>query len=118
MQIYEQELDNFLTCLQIEARRHWKDIPIVVLNRRVNFLKARIAVEKGLLIDVYYNAMNGRLSFALISEGEWVFGYDKVKTWHCHPFEDPSQHVPCVEPTIEQIFAEVAKVIAILAERR
>jgi hypothetical protein len=54
----------------------------------------------------------------LILEGERVFGYDKVKTWHCHPFEDPSQHVPCAEPTIEQVFAEVVEVIAILAERR
>lgn len=118
MQIYEQELDDFLICLQTEARQRWKDVPVVVLNRRVNFLKARIAVEKGLFIDVYYNAMNGRLSFALILKGERVFGYDKVKTWHRHPFEDPSQHVPCAESTIEQIFAEVAEVIAILAERR
>jgi hypothetical protein len=117
MQTYEQELDNFLIRLQTEARQCWKDVPVVVLNRRVNFLKARIAVEKRLFIDVYYNAMNGRLSFALISEGERVLGYDKVKTWHRHPFDNPSQHVPCVEPALEQVFAEMAEVIAILVER-
>jgi hypothetical protein len=61
--------------------------------------------------------MNGRLSFALILEGERVFGYDKVKTWHRHPFGDASQHVPCVEPALEQVFAEMAEVIAILVER-
>ena len=118
MQTYEQALDNFLIRLQTEARQRWKDVPVVILNRRVNLLKARIAIEKRLYIDVHYNAMNGRLNFALILEGERVFGYDKVKTWHRHPFEDPSQHVPCAEPTIEQIFAEVVEVIAILAERR
>ncbi len=112
MQIYKQELDNFLIRLQKEARRHWKDIPVAVLNRRVNFLKARIAIEERLFIDVYYNAMNGRLSFALILEGERVFGYDKVKTWHRHPFEDPSQHIPCAEPAFEQLFSEMAKVIS------
>lgn len=116
MQTYEQKLDDFLIRLQTEARQRWKDVPVVVLNRRVNFLKARIAVEKRLLIDVYYNAMNGRLSFALIFEGERVFGYDKVKTWHRHPFEDPSRHVPCAEPALEQIFAEVAEVIATLTD--
>jgi len=118
MQIYEQELDNFLIRLQTEARQRWGDFPVVILNRRVNFLKARIAIEKRLFIDVYYNAMNGRLSFALICEGRRVSGYDKVKTWHRHPFEDPSQHVPCVEPALEQIFAEVVEVIAILTEGR
>ncbi len=118
MQIYEQELDNFVIRLQTEARQHWKDVPVVVLNRRVNFLKARIAIEKRLFIDVYYNVMNGRLSFALILEGERVFGYDKVKTWHCHPFEDPSQHVPCAEPTLEQVFSEMAEVISTSIERR
>jgi hypothetical protein len=118
MQTYEQELDNFLTRLQTEARQRWEDVPVVTLNRRVNFLKARIAIENRLFIDVYYNAMNKRLNFALIFEGERVFGYDKVKTWHRHPFEDPSQHVPCVEPTLKQIFAEVVEVIDILVERR
>jgi hypothetical protein len=117
MQIYEQELDNFVIRLQTEARQHWKDVPVVVLNRRVNFLKARIVIEKRLFIDVYYNVMNGRLSFALILEGERVFGYDKVKTWHRHPVEDPSQHVPCAEPSLEQIFAEAAEAIGILIER-
>ena len=117
MQTYEQELDNFFIRLRTEASQHWKDVPIVVLNRRVNFLKARIAIKKRLFIDVYYNAMNGRLSFALISEGERVLGYDKVKTWHCHPFEDPSQHVSCAEPALEQVFAEMAEVIVILVER-
>ncbi len=118
MQTYEQELGNFLIRLQAEARQHWKDVPVVVLNRRVNFLKARIAVERRLFIDVYYNAINERLSFALICEGERVLGYDKVKTWHRHPFEDPSQHIPCVEPALEQVFAEMAEVIAILIDER
>ena len=117
MQTYEQELDNFLIRLRAEARQRWKDVAVVVLNRRVNFLKARIAIEKRLFVDVHYNAMNERLNFALISEGERVFDYDKVKTWHRHPFEDPSRHVPCVEPALEQIFAEVVEVIAILTER-
>jgi len=117
MQTYEQELDNFLNRLQTEARRYWKDVPVIILNRRINFLKVRIAIEKRLFIDVHYNAMNERLSFALIFDGERVFGYDKVKTWHRHPFEDPSQHIPCGEPTLEQIFTELAKVIAILIER-
>ena len=118
MQTYKQELDNFVICLQTEARQHWKDVPVVVLNRRFNFLKARIAIEKKLFIDVYCNVMNGRLSFALILEGERVFGYDKVKTWHRHPFEDSSQHVPCAEPTLEQVFSEMAEVISTSIERR
>ena len=118
MQIYEQELDNFLIRLQTEARQRWGDFPVVILNRRVNFLKARIAVEKRLFIDVYYNAMNERLSFTLVLEGERVFGYDKIKTWHRHPFEDPSQHVTCTEPTLEQVFSEMAKVISTSIERR
>jgi len=41
MQIYEQELDNFLIRLQTGARQRWEDFPVVILNRRVNFLKAR-----------------------------------------------------------------------------
>jgi hypothetical protein len=118
MQTYEQELDNFANRLRREARQHWQDTPVVVLNRRLNLLKARIAIEEKLFIDVYYNVMNERLSFALILEGERVFGYDKVKTWHRHPFEDPSQHIPCAEPTLGQVFSEMAELIATSIERR
>lgn len=118
MQTHQQSLDNFLIRLQEEAEHHWEDVHLILLNRRVNFLKARIAVEKRLFIDVYYNAMNERLSFTLVLEGERVFGYDKIKTWHRHPFEDPSQHVTCTEPTLEQVFSEMAKVISTSIERR
>ena len=72
-------LDNSFIRLQMEARQRWKDVPIVILSRRVNFLRARIAVEKRLFIDVYYNAMNG--TFVPLDEDQvmYVFGHFDVK---------------------------------------
>jgi hypothetical protein len=58
--------------------------------------------KEELFIAVRYNARNERMDFALIRDGKRVFGYDNLKEWHCHPSADPSQHIPCAKPSVDQ----------------
>ena len=58
-----------------------------------------------------YNARNGRIDFALLYRQKRVFGYDNLKAWHYHPFENPSEHIFCEKPTIEQIISETKAVL-------
>jgi hypothetical protein len=71
----------------------------------------RLSIGEVLFIAIYFNAMNERQSFSLVSGGRRIFGYDQVKTWHKHPFESPDEHVSCDEPSLNLIFGELAEII-------
>lgn len=63
---------------------------------------------------VRYNARNERTDFALIKNNRRIIGYDNLKQWHYHPYEDPSKHIPCEKPSINTIFYEIRKVVDFL----
>jgi hypothetical protein len=72
-------------------------------------LKVNIHLETNNFISIRYNARNGRMDFALISNNQRIFGYDNLKTWHYHPYEDPLSHVPCDPPSIDKILSDTKK---------
>jgi hypothetical protein len=63
-------------------------------------------------VAVYFNALTGKTSYALIHHGQRVAGYDNYKFWHYHPMGAVNQHVPCAEPTPEDAIAQLAVVSA------
>ena len=58
-------------------------------------LKLRVHLRASLFIDVFLNADTGKTSFALIKDGQRIFGADNTRAWHLHPFGSPERHCPC-----------------------
>jgi len=71
------------------------DIPLV---RRISptSINLRIYLTVGGFIDVFYNQESNRVAYALIQEGQRIYGADNTGGWHVHPFADPLQHVPII----------------------
>jgi len=78
---------------------------------RLTHLSLRITLNEETLVDGYFNEETQRTDYALIHKGERVYGVDNLKGWHCHPFQAVEQHVPCPEPSVQEVF-EKMKVIA------
>lgn len=69
------------------------DIPTVV-HWTVTAIKIRIQTTVGDYIDVFYNEQTGTTAYALIDQGQRIFGADNTGGWHYHPFHDPTRHDP------------------------
>lgn len=86
----------------------------VVLRLTTTAVKVRVELVNGDFVDAFYNEMSGRTAFALIDQGDRIFGADNAGSWHVHPFASPSDHLPVAEAVsfsefvamIERHFAE------------
>jgi len=47
-----------------------------------------------IFIEIFFNEQTDRVSFALIQEGQRIYGADNTGGWHIHPFDNPSNHKP------------------------
>ena len=82
----------------IEARLIDADI----LSMRVHLTVAST------FINVFYNVTTDKTAFALVREGQRLYGVDNAKMgWHRHPFNNPSQHVSCAPTRFTDFLAEV-----------
>jgi hypothetical protein len=109
---FRDKLDAFLSEIETNTKRFFPQSKHVVVKERLNFLKLRIKLRERMFLDIYFNAENDRKDFALIHKENRIFGYDNLKEWHCHPFDDPKRHIKCENPKIEQIFREIARIVA------
>ena len=103
-------LTEFHRALTEAVRQHFADAELVVIEKRGISLTRRAELSTGALISVYYSALTGKTSYALVFEGQRVAGYDNYRFWHHHPAETPSLHVPCVEPTPGDAIEDLARV--------
>jgi hypothetical protein len=73
------------------------DIPAV---RRLTStsISLRVSLTAGDFIDAFYNEQTDTMAFALIREGQRVFGADNTGGWHIHPFADPDRHDALADP--------------------
>jgi len=104
------KLKEFRQALTEAIRLHFADAELVVTEKRGISLTCRAELRTGAFISVYYNALTGKTSYALIFDGQRVAGYDNYRFWHVHPADTPSQHIPCAEPTPEDAIGELARV--------
>jgi len=74
--------------------------------------RGRVHLEGNRFLQVYFNEETGTTAFALIEDGERVWGvdYDALRGWHEHPPNSPAQHRD-IEPMTP------LEVVALLAER-
>ena len=68
------------------------DIP-TIRRLTATFINLRIDLFAGGFVDAFYNERTGTTAFALVRDGQRVFGTDNAGGWHVHPFADPDRHV-------------------------
>ena len=73
------------------------DIP-AICSLTPTSISIRIHVAGGGFIDAFYNEQTGTTAFALIRQGQRVFGADNTGGWHVHPFAEPDRHEPLPAP--------------------
>jgi hypothetical protein len=110
-------LDEFLAELTALKEEFFPTAQIQTVYSRTDRISLRLVLDASLFIDVYFNADNARFDFSLIKEGDRVFGYDNLKSWHYHPFEDPNQHISCSEPSLRHIVQLTNHVVEQLEKR-
>lgn len=105
-----QFISEVKTALQI----NFNFFQVQVLFQTAKSLKLRIDLKKKVFIAIRFNARNGRMDFALIKEEKRIFGSDNLKSWHVHPLEAPDSHLPCKEPTINKMIADIKKAFDVM----
>ena len=73
------------------------------MSLTATFINLRIDLLAGGFVDAFYNEQTSTTAFALVRDGQRVFGADNTGGWHVHPFADPDQHIPLPD---EMSFAE------------
>ena len=63
-------------------------------ERRGVVLECRVELGAETFIAVYFNALTGKTSYALIHLGQRMAGFDNYQDWHRHPFGADDQHIP------------------------
>jgi hypothetical protein len=105
-------IELFLSDLRKLTHELFPDARLEIIYSRLDKLSLRLMIDFELFIDIYFNVESRRFDFSLIAAGNRVFGYDNLKSWHYHPFDDPDSHVHCEEPELRLILEETARVIA------
>ncbi len=84
---------------------------VIFSNSTPSSVRLRIFLINQSFVDVFYNHMTGRCSFALIEDDERILGADNAgDKWHWHPLEDPESHLPVsAEVTFEEFLPRVEK---------
>ena len=73
-----------------------------------DILSVRVVLIDDSFIEVFHNVATGKSAFALIVEGNRVYGKDNAKLgWHVHPLDEPDAHDPCDPVSFETFLTEV-----------
>ncbi len=105
------DVEAFLFKLTASLESNFTKYTIEHVFKTPKSLKANVYLEKDIFIAVRYNARNERTDFALIKNGQRIFGYDNLKKWHYHPHEEPAKHISCAKPSIDKIISDIQKVV-------
>ena len=107
-------LEGFLDEVRTAARLAFSKAALDYTIVRLTHLSLRIIINEETFVDVYFNEETQRTDYALIHKGERVYGVDNLKGWHCHPFQAVEQHLPCPEPSVQEVFEKVKAIVEAL----
>jgi hypothetical protein len=102
-------MHQFLDDIDKSLKKNFSGYRIEFLLKTPKSLKARVYLDDNCFIALRYNARNNRIDVALIKDERRIFGYDNLKQWHFHPYENPSGHIPCNPPSIEKMISDTKK---------
>ena len=102
-------MHQFLDNIDNSLKKIFSEYRIEFLLKTPKSLKARVYLDDNCFISLRYNARNNRIDVALIKNDQRIFGYDNLKQWHFHPYENPSAHIPCSPPSLEKMLSDTKK---------
>jgi hypothetical protein len=102
-------MNQFLDDVEKSLKRHFSEYRIEFFINTPRSLKARVYLDDNYFIALRYNARNNRVDVALIKDDRRIFGYDNLKQWHFHPYENPSNRTHCNPPSIEKMISDTKK---------
>ena len=105
------KIEDFRNLLISAVKHNFPAASVTLTEKRGITLEARVKISEEIFLEVYYNTLNDKKSFALIKNNQRIFGYDNYKYWHVHPHNNVTTHVLCEEPPIERVFEEIKEVI-------
>jgi hypothetical protein len=78
----------------------------------ITWMSLRGHIQDGSFVDVFFNQVTGKTSFAWIQNGQRVLGADNTKNWHWHLLGDTQSHMPVAEPVaFSQFIQSVGEII-------
>jgi hypothetical protein len=101
-------LPEFQRALEAALRLHFPNARLILTQSRGVAVTCRAELTADVLLAVYFNALTGNTSYALIHQGRRVAGFDNHRFWHAHPLGAADQHIQCDEPTPEDAIAKLA----------
>ena len=104
------KLPEFRRLLEAAFRQHFPGIRLIISESRGVALTCRAEIADDLLLAVYFNALTGNTSYALVRGGERIAGYDNHRFWHSHPFGAADQHILCSALAPEEAIAGLAAI--------
>lgn len=107
-------LEGFLGEVRKAARLVFPEAALDYTIVRLTHLGFRIIINKETFVDVYFNEETQRTDYALIHKGERVYGVDNLKGWHYHPFQAVERHLPCPEPSVQEVFEKMRGIVEAL----
>ena len=105
-------LAKFRQALVHALGQHFPQSAVTITESRGIILTCKAELDADTFVAVYFNALTGKTSYALIHHDQRVAGYDNYRFWHYHPLGAVDQHVHCAEPAPEDAIAELATVRA------
>ncbi len=105
------DIDDFLHEFQNLKDALLPATEIETVYKRIDKVSLRIIVTSTVFVDIYANTETGRYDFTLVKNNKRIFGYDNLGGWHCHPLNNPEDHVSCNEPPLRQVLQKIADVI-------
>jgi len=87
------------------AQEFFPNSKITILEKRNIILEIRLEISEFIFIEIYYNSLTDKKSYAFIKDNNRIAGYDNYKYWHIHPCGDPDKHIPCEEPSMKEVFS-------------
>jgi hypothetical protein len=102
------KLPAFRRALEVALRQHCPGVRVTITESRGIALTCRVEITAEVLLAVYFNALTGNTSYALVRQGRRIAGYDNLRFWHAHPFGSADQHIPCDALTPDEAVAGLA----------
>lgn len=110
-------LDEFHQALINALIRYFPQATTTFTITREITLTCKVEIDADTFIFVYFSTLTGKTSYALIHLEQRIAGFDNYRFWHYHPAEAPDQHIPCAEPTPEDVLAVLDEACARLSSK-
>ncbi len=111
-----EQIDGLLIQAQDALGQYWFLEEFVVAERTDTTITVHFPIRSGLFVQGFLSERSGRLSLALVSSRERVYGWDRRDDeWHLHPYDDVTRHEPLKEDvsmyTLLRFMARVEEIL-------